>query len=147
MKQVIFTVGEEEFGVDIFGVEAIERSMPILKVPTAPKHIAGIIQLRGEAIPVYDLRARFGLPSKNVELMIITKMRDMKVAVAVDNVSEIVEADDNEVIQAPTLLKTAETAFVSQVTNVKGHMFISLDFDGIITDEEIKAIEEMLKDN
>ena len=146
MKQVLFTVGEEEFGVDIFCVEAIERGQTILKIPTAPQHIGGIIQLRGEAIPVYDLRARFGRPVKNTDLLIISKVRGMKVAMAVDEVNEIIEADDNEVIQAPGLVKTDQTAFVSKVTNVKGHMFISLDFDGIITDEEKAAIDQMLKD-
>lgn len=145
MKQVIFTISGEEFGIDIFNVEAIERSMPIIRIPTAPSHIAGLIHLRGEAIPVYDLRTRFGGESKPVELMIITKMRGTKVAIAVDNVTEIVEADDKEVITAPNLVRTAQTAFVSKVVNVKGHMFISLDMDGIATEEEIKAIEEMIR--
>ena len=145
MKQVIFKIGDEEYGIDIFKVEAIEKSMPMIKVPSAPSHIAGIIDLRGEALPVYDLRTRFGYPSGNIDIMIITKMRGMKIAAAVDNVSEIVEADDSEVLKAPGLLQTEETAFVSKVTNVKGHMFISLDFDGIIKDEEMEAIETMLK--
>ena len=145
VKQILFKLGKEEYGLDIFDVEAIERNVPILRVPTAPKHIAGIIQLRGEAIPVYDLRARFGMPSGGTELLIIARMGGMKVALAVDDVSEIIEAEENEIIAAPTLVKTANTAFVSKVTNVKGHMFIMLDLEGLMTEQEKKEVQEMLR--
>jgi len=147
VKQILFKLGAEEYGLDIFCVEAIERNVPVLRVPTAPKHIAGIIQLRGEAIPVYDLRARFGMPQYQTDLLIIARMAGMKVALAVDDVSEIVEAEEEEVIAAPTLVRTADTAFVSRVTNVKGHMFILLDLEGLMTEAERLEIEEMLRGN
>jgi len=145
MKQVLFTVGGEEFGTDIFNVEGIERDKRIIKIPTAPAYIAGLIDLRGEAIPVFDLRVRFGFPKKEDGLLIISKMRGMKVAIAVDEVREIIEADDNEVLGAPNLVRTGDTEYVSKVTNVKGHMFISLDFDGMLSDEEVAAVGEMIK--
>lgn len=146
MKQILFNLGEQEYGLDIFGVEAIERNLRVLRIPTAPKHIGGVVQLRGEAIPVYDLRARFGMPSKDSDLLIITRMRGMKVALAVDEVSEIIEAEEHEIITAPTLVRTADTAFVSKVTNAKGHMFILLDLDGLMTEQEKTEIEAMLRE-
>ena len=145
MKQVLFTVGGEEFGTDIFNVEGIERDKRIIRIPTAPAYIAGLIDLRGEAIPVFDLRVRFGFPKTQEGLLIISKMRGMKVAIAVDEVKEIVEAEENEVIAAPNLVRTGETEYVSKVTNVKGHMFISLDFDGMLSDDEVKAVVDMVK--
>ena len=99
----------------------------------------------GEAVPVFDLRVRFGFPKTEGGLLIITKMRGMKVAIAVDDVKEIVEADDGEVITAPNLVRTGDTEYVSKVTNVKGHMFISLDFDGMLSDDEVKAVVDMVK--
>ena len=145
MKQVLFTVGGEEFGTDIFNVEGIERDKRIVRIPTAPAYIAGLIDLRGEAIPVFDLRVRFGFPKAEEGLLIISKMRGSKVAIAVDEVKEIVEADDSEVISAPNLVRNGATEYVSKVTNVKGHMFISLDFDAMLSDDEVKAVVDMVQ--
>ena len=74
-------------------------------------------------------------------------MRGSKVAIAVDDVKEIVEADDKEIIQAPNLVRNGDTEYVSKVTNVKGHMFISLDFDGMLSDAEVKAVVDMVHQN
>ena len=145
MKQVLFTVGGEEFGTDIFNVEGIERDKRIVRIPTAPAYIAGLIDLRGEAIPVFDLRVRFGFPKAEGGLLIISKMRGSKVAIAVDEVKEIVEADESEVITAPNLVRNGDTEYVSKVTNVKGHMFISLDFDAMLSDDEVKAVVDMVQ--
>ena len=59
----------------------------------------------------------------------------------------MVAEEDGEVIAAPTLVRTADTAFVSKVTNVKGHMFILLDLEGLMTEAEKLEIEEMLRGN
>lgn len=146
VKQILFRLGEEEYGVDIFCVDAIERNLPVLRVPTAPRHIAGLVQLRGEAIPVYDLRARFGLPQKKADVLIIARIEGLKIALAIDSVSEIIEAEDKEVMAAPTLVRTQDTSFISKVTNVKGHMFILLGLEGLLLPEEKREIENMLRD-
>lgn len=146
VKQILFRLGTEEYGLNIFCVDAIERNVNILWVPNAPKHIAGIINLRGEAIPVYDLRTRFGMPKGKQDLMIIARVEGMKIALSVDEVSEIVEAEEEDVIAAPTLVQTEQTGYVSKVTNVKGHMFLLLDLEGLLLPGEKKAIEAMLRE-
>lgn len=146
MKQILFRLGEEEYGVDILRVDAIERKMPILRVPTAPRHIAGLIQLRGEAIPVYDLRARFGMPQQKADVLIIARVEGLKIALAVDSVSEILETEEREVMAAPSLVRSQDTTFISRVTNTKGHMFLMLDLDGLLLPEEKREIERMLRD-
>lgn len=145
VKQILFRLGKEEYGLHIFCVDAIERNVPILNVPAAPKHIAGVINVRGEAIPVYDLRARFGMPAGSHDVLIIARIGEMKIALSVDDVSEIIEAEESEVLAAPTLIRTTQTEFISKVTNVKGHMFLLLDLEGLLLEGERKAIETMLR--
>lgn len=62
MKPVVFKLDNENYGVDINLVQGIEKEQQIVRVPNTVNYIRGIINLRGEIIPVYDLRAKFGLP-------------------------------------------------------------------------------------
>ena len=61
LQLVTFSIGEEEFGVDILKVQEIIRTMEITKVPKAPEFVEGVINLRGKVIPIIDLRKRFGI--------------------------------------------------------------------------------------
>ena len=64
LQLVTFSIGEEEFGVNILKVQEINRTMEITKVPRSPEFVEGVINLRGKVIPIIDLRRRFGLSSK-----------------------------------------------------------------------------------
>ena len=82
-KQVIFKVGTEEYGSDIQLVSAIESYGGVVPVPNAPSYILGILNLRGEVIPVFSLRKKFGLPESEVDdktLLLITKYQNMKIS-------------------------------------------------------------------
>ena len=73
---VEFNLGDEKYGVDILQVKTIERMMPITRVPKAPRFVEGVINLRGEIVPVIDLKKRFDLPpsetTDNTRIIIVT---------------------------------------------------------------------------
>ena len=75
LQLVTFSIGEEEFGVNILKVQEIIRTMEITKVPRAPEFVEGVINLRGKVIPIIDLRRRFGLVpkahDKNTRIIVI----------------------------------------------------------------------------
>ena len=75
LQLVTFSIGEEEFGVNILKVQEIIRTMEITKVPRAPDFVEGVINLRGKVIPIIDLRRRFGLAprghDKNTRIIVI----------------------------------------------------------------------------
>lgn len=75
LQLVTFSIGEEEFGVNILKVQEIIRTMEITKVPRAPEFVEGVINLRGKVIPIIDLRRRFGLApkahDKNTRIIVI----------------------------------------------------------------------------
>ena len=82
MKPVVFKLDNENYGVDIGRVLGIEREQQIVRVPNTVSYIKGIMNLRGEIIPVYDLRKKFGLPAaQNQDIQfIIVRVKDSKIA-------------------------------------------------------------------
>lgn len=148
-KQVIFKLGNEEFGISILYVKGIEKYMNIVPVPNAPSCIEGIINLRGDVIPVYSLRNKFNLPNKNVDdntKLIVTKSKDIEMAFEVDQVNEIVEIPENSIHEAPAIIKTESTAYIKNVADVDNRLILLLNLDGILSDTERGAIEKVVSD-
>ena len=87
MKPVIFKLNEEMFGVDINKVQGIEKQINIVPVPNSTSYIDGIINLRGEVVPVYDLKKKFGMESGGIsENFIIVRFNGVALALGVDAV-------------------------------------------------------------
>ncbi|BCN29657.1 chemotaxis protein CheW [Anaeromicropila herbilytica] len=149
-KQVIFKLDDEEYGLDIMNVNAIEKYTNIVRVPNASKFIQGIINLRGDVIPVYSLRTKFGLQSKKTNedtKLIITKSNEMLIAFEVDSVAEILEIENENISAAPSIVKSVDTAYIDKVANLEGRMIILLDLGRILSDSEKDSIEKMLEMN
>lgn len=103
---VEFKLGQEEYGIDILQVKTIERMMPITRVPKAPRFVEGVINLRGEIVPVIDLRKRFDLPitetTENTRIIIVS-VDDITVGMIVDSATEVVQLDQDSIEPAPPL--------------------------------------------
>lgn len=146
-KQVIFSLGGEEYGLDIMLVNAIEKFINIVNVPNSPECIKGIINLRGDVIPVYSLRRKFGLPEVEVTdntKLIVTKSKGVLLAYEVDEVKEIVEISASQISETPAIVRNDNTAYIGSVANLSGRMIILLNHDGIITNAEKISIQNMV---
>lgn len=146
-KQVIFKLGEEEYGLDIMLVNAIETYSGVVPVPNAPNYILGILNLRGDVIPVYSLRIKFGLPEneKSGAQLIITKTKGMMVGFKVDSVHEILEISSKQLSEVPAIVKSESTRYAKTVANIDGRMAILLDHDGILNSVEQESISMLLE--
>ena len=108
IKPVIFRLGNQQFGVDINLVQSIEREINIVRVPNAMKYISGIVNLRGEVIPAFSLRKKFGTDD-NVGVIgedstvIVNIPGVVKLALEVDEVLEIGDIDAQSIVQMPAL--------------------------------------------
>jgi purine-binding chemotaxis protein CheW len=145
-KQVIFKLGDQEFGIGILYVKAIERYMDIVPVPNAPSFIEGIINLRGDVIPVYSLRSKFGLSKKSVDdetKLIVTKSKDIMMAFEVDSVNEIVEIAGSDIHEAPTIIRTERTEYINYVADVNKRLVLLLNLDGILSEAEEGEIKKV----
>lgn len=147
-KQVVFKLGGEEYGFDILIVNAIETYQGIVPVPNAPNYILGILNLRGEVIPVYSLRVKFGLQETETATsqLIITKTNGIIVGYKVDAVDGIVEFSEKDLNEVPVIIKSRKTKYAKQVANKNGKMIILLDHDGILDDKEQESITRLVEE-
>ena len=148
-KQVIFKLGEEEYGMDITLVNAIENYTGVVPIPNAPAHILGILNLRGEVIPVYSLRKKFGMSetaaTDNTQLL-ITRTADTAIGYKVDSVSEIMEVADSEFQGIPVIVKNEDTGYALGVANKKNRMIVLLDNANILNAQENEAVKRVSAD-
>ena len=149
MQQVIFKVGEGEYGLDVSQVNAIETLSTVVPVPNAASHILGIMNLRGEVLPVYSLRVKFALPEAPIDeqtKIIVTVSNGVKVAYKVDAVKEIIECNEETLEEFPSIVRTADTAYVDSVVNHQGRLILLLNHDRMLKDEEAKNLAELVND-
>lgn len=146
MQLVTFSIGEEEFGVDILKVQEIIRTMEITKVPKAPGFVEGVINLRGKVIPIIDLRRRFGLSSKEHDKhtrIIVIEINNMIVGFVVDSVSEVLRIPASTVEPPPAVVAGMESEYISGVGKLQDRLLILLDLDRLLSNEDLDVLGQM----
>lgn len=147
-KQAVFMLGDKEYGMDIMEVNIIEKFMNIEPVASLPINLKGIIRLRGDVIPVYSLRRKFGLedvaPTDDTRF-IITTSNNIQIAYEVDRMSEIVLFEEGQIFDVPEVIKSKDTTYIKQVTSVDDRLVIILDHNGILTQDEQDKIKAVIK--
>ncbi|HUI63045.1 MAG TPA: chemotaxis protein CheW [Steroidobacteraceae bacterium] len=147
-----FVLGEETYGVDILRVQEIRGWTAVTKIPHAPPHVLGVLNLRGSIIPVVDLRMRFDLATANydavtviVVLSVICKGTRRNFGVVVDGVSDVMDVDAAQVKPAPDLGAPAATDHVLGLLPMAQRMVVLLDIDKLIgidaTIEQMDSID------
>lgn len=130
LKVVVFKIGQEAYGLEIGVVQGIENVMDIVNTPNSPDYIKGIINLRGEVIPIYNLRAKFGL--SDIEFadstkFIIVKTAECNFALQVDEVENIRNIEEDKVFEAPLIIKNNKTEYVDKIINVEGMLVVLIN--------------------
>ncbi len=139
LQLVTFSIGEEEFGVDILSVQEIIRMMDITKVPRAPDFVEGVINLRGKVIPIIDLRRRFGLTTRDHDKhtrIIVIEINNMIVGFVVDSVSEVLRIPASTVEPPPPVVSGLESEYISGVGKLEDRLLILLDLNKLLSGEE-----------
>jgi purine-binding chemotaxis protein CheW len=146
---VVFRLGDEEFGLPIAAVDEVARvPAQITRVPKMPKFLEGVINLRGEVLPVIDQRRRFDMAEitgGGAQRLIVVRAERHRAGLIVDRVSEVVRADAGAIEAAPEL--TGDGArLVSGVINdrVAGRMILLLDPSELLTPAEQGALDQFV---
>lgn len=146
LQLVTFSIGEEEFGVNILKVQEIIRTMEITKVPRSPEFVEGVINLRGKVIPIIDLRRRFGLASKQGDKdtrIIVIEINSVIVGFVVDAVSEVLRIPAGTVEPPPPVVAGVESDYISGVGQLKDRLLIMLDLDRLLSTEDLDMLSAM----
>lgn len=149
LQLVTFSIGDEEFGVDILSVQEIIRMMDITKVPRAPDFVEGVINLRGKVIPVVDLRLKFGMEPEAysertciVVVQIQAGQDQTSMGMVVDAVNEVANVKQEEVEPTPSFGVSLDTAYILGLAKSGGQVRILLDIDRVLGAEEIALIRQ-----
>jgi len=143
---IVFKLGEEEFGVNILQVREIEKlDQGITRVPKAPHFVEGVINLRGEIIPIVDLRARFGLTIPEIGLnsrVIIVEVGEALVGMLVDAVEEVLRIPVSAIEPAPAITKGVDSYFLAGVAKIGERLIVLLNLERTLSPEEEKELKE-----
>lgn len=148
-KPVVFRIGEQTFGVDINYVCGIENVINIVPIPNANRHIKGIINLRGNVIPLFSLRSKFNMeprPYDENTKFIITRVDGVFLAIEVDGVEEIQNVTNDMIQSIPKLVQSEETNYAEKVLNVKGKLIIIIDVCNLLNEQEMQNITDLIQD-
>lgn len=141
---VSFRLGAEEYGVDIAQVQEINRMVTVTSVPRAPAFMEGVINLRGQLIPIIDLRTRFGMAradhTKNTRI-VVTEIGNKRVGMVVDSVSEVLRLPLDAIEPAPDMIAGVDTEYICGVGKVDDRLIILLDLAKVVTGSEKRELE------
>lgn len=146
---VVFSLGDEEFGVDIEQVSEIVRIGAFAPIPDSPEFIRGLTNVRGTIIAVIDLKKRFALREvKGVEgkHIIITREQKNLLGILVDEVTEVLRVAQKEIKPAPGMTAVIHKKYMSGVITVGERMIILLDLKSVLSEEELEKLAELRDD-
>jgi purine-binding chemotaxis protein CheW len=143
---VVFELAGEYYGVDIHRVESIIKMQDITTVPHAPEFVDGVINLRGEVLPVVDLRCRFGLESiedtKDTRIVVVAIDR-MKVGMVVDGVSEVLNVNTDEIEPPSPMVTTVDSGFIEGIAKQEKRLVILVDLAKVLSVQETRELKAM----
>ena len=145
-KLVTFSLDDRKFALYVSAVQRIVRVVEVTALPKAPEIVSGIINLQGQVIPVFDIRMRFHLPAREVQLndqLIIASTTKRTVALLVDSVNDVIEIPEEKIIAAEQILPELE--YVEGVVKTEGGMVLIHDLEKFLSRHEEKALDEAME--
>ena len=147
-KYLTFALAHEEYGLEILKVREIIGYMEITAVPQTPHHVKGVINLRGQVIPVIDLRAKFGMETTDVteETCIIVVEttqagRSFSTGIVVDHVQEVLDINGQDIEEAPQFGSSVDTSFILGMGKIGETVKILLDIDKVLSGEDLSNLD------
>ena len=133
---VVFSLGEESFGVDIDSVREIIRWQPVTHVPETTASVLGVLNLRGNVIPVVDLRNRFGMASAEetdaTRILVVDIGTD--VGALVDSVTEVIRLSSDAIGELSPVVASTNSEYIDGIARVEDRLLILLNMDRALAD-------------
>lgn len=140
-----FTLGSEEYGIDILKVQEIRGYEAVTRIANAPEFLKGVINLRGIIVPVVDMRIKFNLGTPTYDqftVVIILNVGGRIVGMVVDSVSDVTTLLPEQVRPAPEMGTTFSTDFLIGLGTLDDRMLILVDIDKLMSSPEMGLIDQ-----
>lgn len=149
-QYILFKAGQEEYAAHILNINEVIRmkGINITGVPNTPSYVIGIINLRGEVVPIIDLRTRFNIKESATQednRILITNLNDRIVGILVDCVTEVSMIDSQDISEPPEEISDINNQYIMGVTQIKDRLVIILDIERIIYEKDKETIETVGK--
>ena len=144
-KFLTFSIGKEDYGIEIKYVTEIIGIQDITEVPELPDYIKGIINLRGKIIPVMDVRIRFRKPFREYNdrtCVIVVDIHDISLGLIVDYVCEVLDIQDEHIVPPPDFKTGFNNRYVRGIGKVGTGVKLLLDCDKLLNENEADALQD-----
>jgi purine-binding chemotaxis protein CheW len=152
MNQVYlsFNIGNELFAINVLKVLEVLQKQEITSVPNAPDYILGIINFRGEVVPVFDTRRKFNLKSLSENDSFAIAVLDLekngepfRIGATVDWVKDVITISETDIKPVPPMSSSFNTDFLSGVVRTEDRFLLLIDVDKVFTKDEMQIITEV----
>ena len=143
-KYLTFTVGKEDYGIEISHVTEIIGIQKITDVPDMPAYIRGVINLRGKVIPVMDVRLRFRMPEREYDdrtCTVVVSVNGTPVGLVVDTVKEVIDIPENQIELPPEVAESSTQRYIKGLGKIGDAVKILLDVEKLVRNEDMAAMQ------
>ncbi len=143
---LVFSLGDEEYAVDILKVQEIRGYENVTRIANAPDFIKGVTNLRGVIVPIVDLRIKFHLDKVEYggqTVVIVVNVEDRVVGIVVDGVSDVMTLSPDQIKPAPEFGVTLSSDFLSGLGSLDDRMLVIVDIDKLLTSDEMELVEKV----
>ena len=143
-----FNVGPKLLGADILTVREILREPTIGEAVGAPPFVGGIVQLRGQVIPIVDMRSVIGIGPSNIELdkpwVLVAQAGEYQVGYQIDSVTPILRVEEDAILPAPDIIVSGlRSKYIRGVCETEKGLLVVVNLEHLLDDEEINALGRM----
>ncbi|MBS0054537.1 chemotaxis protein CheW [Yersinia sp. Marseille-Q3913] len=145
---LIFTLGDEEYGIDILKVQEIRGYDQVTRIANTPAFIKGVTNLRGVIVPIIDLRVKFaqkGVSYNENTVVIVLNLDQRVVGIVVDGVSDVLSLTNEQIRPAPEFAVTLATEYLTGLGSLGERMLILVDIEKLLSSEEMSLIDAVAK--
>lgn len=144
-EYLTFSLGSEEYGMDILKVQEIRGYDAVTQIANTPDFIKGVINLRGVIVPIVDLRVKFRLGNPDYTaftVVIIINVLGKVIGLVVDGVSDVVALTADQIKQSPEMGAAVDTRYIDGLGTVNDQMLILVDMERLMGSEEMQLIDQ-----
>lgn len=144
-EYLTFTLGEEEYGIDILKVQEIRSFDKVTHIVNAPEFIKGVINLRGVIVPIIDLRLKFNLGDAGFTpftAVVILNVAGRVVGVVVDSVSDVVRMQVDQVKPPPQFSAMLDVQFIEGLASIDERMVIIMDIESLMAGQDMALMDQ-----
>lgn len=145
-EYLIFTLGKEEYGIDILKVQEIRGYDQVTRIANTPKFIKGVTNLRGVIVPIIDLRVKFAqenISYNDNTVVIVLNLAERIVGIVVDGVSDVLALTSEDIRAAPEFSVTLSTEYLTGLGAHGDRMLILVDIQKLLNSEEMALVDRL----